>query len=151
YEQRGPDHEVSGPPERTHFRPSGRLTGGASGARRADGDERVRCMLISGGFRETQDMAVRILDVEITRSPGPSLERSRNGRPTLDELREQLPDPGNDEICVEMLSRPAVGALCRELRRALQVNDRSIPGHAGVKAVVDKIARKTEALLVEGD
>src|SRR5947209_9467160 len=100
----------------------------------------IRCTRMLAGFGETQDIAIGIFDVEITRAPGPLLERFRDGGSTTDELRVQLPDSGDDQVRVEMVSRPAVGALRFKLWRALQVDDRAIAGYAGIEAFVHEVA-----------
>src|SRR5262245_48302122 len=94
----------------------------------------------SDSLRETQDVTVRILDVEIPRAPRRLLERFRDASSTAGELPVQFLDSGDDQKRVEMLFRLPVNPLRCELRRALQVDDRPIAGHAGVKALVDEVS-----------
>src|SRR5436305_6503427 len=98
-----------------------------------------RCVYLAG-FGETQDIAIGILDIEIARGPGPLVERFCDGGSATDELRVQIPDSSDGQVRVEMVSRPAVGALRFKLRRALQVDDCAIAGYAGVEVFVDKVA-----------
>jgi len=61
----------------------------------------------------------------------------------------ELVDSGDGEKCVQMLSGLAMLALRCQPRRALQVDDRSIPRDARVEALVDEIAGEAELSLVE--
>jgi hypothetical protein len=104
---------------------------------------------VSGGFRKAEDVAVRILDVEIALAPGPQVEGPDDGSTTTDELVVQLLDSGDGQECVEVLLGPPMRALGLKLRCAFEMNHRAIARHAGVEILVDEIAVEAEALLVE--
>jgi hypothetical protein len=102
------------------------------------------------GFREAEDISVGILDVEVALAPGPLLKWLDDGSAATDELVVQLADSGDGKVCVEMLFGPSVRTLRLKLRSAFEVNHCTIARHAGVEVLVDEVAFKAEALLVEG-
>ena len=76
---------------------------------------------VRGLFTETENVAVRVHDVEITACPGSFFEGLDDFSPTHLQLAEQASDTGHGHVRVQMLVLFPVRSVGRQLRRTLQV------------------------------
>src|SRR2546430_3088316 len=75
-----------------------------------------------GGFRETQDVAVWVLNVEVPCAPRTLLERFRDRRTAAHELVVQCADVGYVKEGIKVLPGPAIGPFGLKFRGALEMD-----------------------------
>src|SRR5690348_15212063 len=101
-----------------------------------------------GGFREAEDVAVRVLNVEVQCAPRTLLKRLGDRSPAPNQLGVERPDLGHVKEGIEVLSGPAVGSFGVELGSALEMDRNAVSRHARVEIAVDEVRREAEALFV---
>ena len=88
---------------------------------------------------ETEDVALRIFDVEIAACPGSFFEGLDNFSPARLQLAEQRLDTGHGNVRVQMLVLFPVRPVVGEIRAVLEVYRESVTADAGIKRLIRKI------------
>src|ERR1700730_11857369 len=104
-----------------------------------------------GGFRETEDVAVRILNVEVQCAPRSLGEMFGDRRPAANQLVVECADLGHVNDGIEVLPGSAMAPLGLELRGSLEVDRSPVSRDARVGIAVDEVGRETQTLFVECD
>src|SRR5258708_2989600 len=99
-------------------------------------------------FTETENVAVRVLDVEIKACPGSFFERLDHCRATRLQLAEQISDTGHGNVRVQMLVLFPVRPVGSQFRRMLEVDRASVTPDARIERLILKIELEAELVTI---
>jgi predicted nucleic acid-binding protein len=109
---------------------------------------RFRQMASGVLFAETENVAVRVLDVEIDARPGFFLERPDHVGATRLQLAEQVPDTGHGDVRVQMLVLFPVRSVGDEFLCLFKVYRESVTCDARIERLVLEIELEAEAVTI---
>ena len=99
-------------------------------------------------FTETENVAVRVLDVEIKAGPGSFFEGLDHFSPTRLQLAEQVSDTGHGSVRVQMLVLFPVRPVGGQSRRMLEVYRESVTPDARIERLILEIELEAEPVTI---
>jgi hypothetical protein len=99
-------------------------------------------------FAETENVAVRVLDVKIKACPRSFFEGLDHVSPTHLQLAEQASDTGHGNVRVQMLVLFPVRSVSGQFRRVLEVYRESVTSDARIERLILEIELEAEPVTI---